>query len=96
MAGYCLVTANIKKSPLIGVGNIEKKEAALWHIYVSEEHRRHGYAKTILDALKISFDTIFTQALTPEGKKMLMANGFVREDGSGVPTWRWTKKQPDV
>lgn len=95
-AGYALITGTIKTKPskiqlLNGTQREQIKEAALWHIYVDEKFRGQGYGKTLLEAIKATYDTIYTQALTKEGKKLLMANGFIREEGDGVPMFRWRK-----
>jgi GNAT superfamily N-acetyltransferase len=91
MVGYCIVTATIYSGPLAGSKPI--KEAALWHIYVNDEYRRQGYARTLIEALKATYDTVYTHAMTPEGKKMLMACGFVRDEDKGtLKVFRWRKK----
>jgi ribosomal protein S18 acetylase RimI-like enzyme len=97
-AGYCLITASIKEKPgkieLIGRKNAEQyKEAAIWHIYIDEKFRGKGYGATLLEALKATYDTIYSQALTKDGKKLLMANGFVREGTEKIPIFRWWKKK---
>lgn len=104
-AGYCLITANIRsgenKAGLIGIGGNKLnttqdiKEALIWHIYVDKDYRRQGYARTLIEALKVHYDSIYSEALTPEGKKLMMATGFVVDDSTGgesVKVFRWTKK----
>ncbi|MFA5166863.1 MAG: GNAT family N-acetyltransferase [Candidatus Paceibacterota bacterium] len=95
LAGYCLITAAVKtKKTAIQLlkSSVESyKEAAIWHIYVDQKYRRKKYATALIEAIKASYDTIHTQALTPEGKKLLMATGFTVE-GVGedsVKLFRW-------
>lgn len=97
LAGYCLITATVKAKKtaiqLFGSSVESYKEAAIWHIYVDQKYRRKGYAKSLITAIKANFDTIHTQALTPEGKKLLMATGFTREgEDEGVKSFRWWNK----
>lgn len=78
--GYCV----------IGADNIEgKMEALLYHIHVKEPARRKGYARDLLSSVMVHFDTIVTQALTKEGKKLLMNCNF-KHEGDG--NFRWTKE----
>lgn len=95
--GYCLITASIKKKQgkieLLTGQSEQYKEAAIWHIYVDKKFRGQGYGKTLLEAIKVTYDTIYSQALTPEGKKLLMANGFVREGTDKIPLFRWWKEK---
>lgn len=95
-AGYCLVTVTIRVKPakikLLNCSEGERfKEAAIWFIYTDPKFRRQGYGKTLIQALKATFDTIYTQAVSQEGKKLLMAEGFTREETTGVPLYRWWK-----
>lgn len=96
-AGYCLVTVTIRVKPskiqLLRHNEGESfKEAAIWFIYTDQKFRRQGYGRTLIQALKATFDTIYTQAVSQEGKKLLMAEGFVREEGQGIPLYRWWKE----
>lgn len=91
MAGYCLITASMEKSAIIG--GTPKKTAAIWHIYVEPKFRKLGYAKNLLDALKIHYDHIYSFAATDEGRKVMLNNGFAR-DKSGdtdLKMYRWRK-----
>jgi GNAT superfamily N-acetyltransferase len=89
MAGYCLITANMRESALIGSKPI--REAAIWHIYVDPMYRRLGFAKNLIAALKVNFDTIFTQGLTGESKRLLKSTGFEKSYHEGPKMWRWKR-----
>jgi ribosomal protein S18 acetylase RimI-like enzyme len=76
-AGYCLITISIKKSGIIDIKEV--KTAALWHIHIDPEFRGKGYGTSLIKALKHTFQHIYSQGLTPEGRKLLLNNGFVRD-----------------
>jgi ribosomal protein S18 acetylase RimI-like enzyme len=97
-AGYAIITVTVKVKPskiklLNGSEGERIKEAAIWFIYTDPQFRRQGYAKTLLEAMKVTFDIIYTQAVSQEGKKLLMDNGFVREEGEAVPLYQWWKEK---
>ena len=105
IVGYCLITANIRRGDHVdGLINLsggdlktatDSKEALIWHIYVDKDYRRQGYARTLIEALKVHYDSIYSEALTPDSKKLMMATGFVVDDSTGgdaVKIFRWTKK----
>jgi ribosomal protein S18 acetylase RimI-like enzyme len=77
LAGYCLVTVNEKQASIIGAPPI--RGVAIWHIHVDPKYRRQGYAGTLLIALKHSFSTIFTEALSDESRCLLRKHGFNKE-----------------
>jgi GNAT superfamily N-acetyltransferase len=88
-AGYCIVTARMYEHQIT---NKPVREAALWHIFVDPSFRRQRFGSNLLEALKATYDTIFSQAQTDEGKKLMMDSGFVREEGDLQKVFRWTKK----
>jgi len=94
IAGYILITVSQKKkSALISNTPSMVNEAAIWHTYVAPEYRRQGYASAMITAIKQNFDTIHCQALEPNFKRLLMKNGFIRDDSKSekLKTFRWTK-----
>ncbi len=95
IAGYCLITGDVrnKKTDILQLHPTAYKVAAIWHIYVDPRFRRKQYGKCLVEALKATYDEVYTQALTDEGKKLLMACGFVRQDGEDeLKMFRWEKK----
>lgn len=90
LAGYCLITIGEKPSKIIGAPS--QKEAALWHIHVDKDYRRRGYGSDLINALKMHFDSIFTEALTDESRYMLKRHGFVREG----KYYYWRRKKQDI
>jgi len=92
LAGYCLITGQVERSGKILIK--ETKIATLWHIYIDAKYRRKGYARALLDSVKVTYDVVRSQALTPEGKKLLMNTGFVVEgEDAGVKNFKWVKPQ---
>lgn len=77
VAGYCLITASLKASIIIGGSPI--KTAAIWHIYTDPDFRKQGYARNLITALKTTYGHIYSQGTTPEGRKLLIDNSFIRE-----------------
>jgi ribosomal protein S18 acetylase RimI-like enzyme len=91
-AGYCLITISIKKSGIIDIKEV--KTAALWHIHVDDEFRGKGYGSSLIKALKHTFHHIYSQGLTPEGRKLLLNNGFIRskEEDDNFKMFHWRKE----
>lgn len=87
-AGYAVITARMMKNPIT---DKPLREAAIWHIQVSPKYRRQGYGRCLIEALKGTFDEIFTQALTEESKKLMMNTGFIRQDEGNIKIFRWKK-----
>lgn len=87
LAGYCLITAEIKQPRLFG--SRPSKEANIWHIYTDPKYRRRGYAADLLLALKQHYDVIRTEGLTDESRYMLKKNGFVKDGKHFI--WRRIK-----
>lgn len=87
-AGYVLITARLIKSKIV---NTERREACIWHVMVSPKYRRQGYGRCLIEALKGTFDEVYSQALTEEGKKLLMNTGFVRDDQDNIKIFRWKR-----
>jgi ribosomal protein S18 acetylase RimI-like enzyme len=87
-AGYAVITARMVKNPITGK---QIRESSLWHIQIQPKYRRQGYARCLIEALKGTFDEIFTQALTDESKKLLMNTGFIRKDQGNIKIFRWKK-----
>ena len=88
--GYCLVTvySDEEKKPLITFGKKKRhRVATLWHIYVPSEHRRKGYARVLLDAVKKGCDEMITEVVTTYGANLLPSCWF-KKDGL---VWRWIK-----
>ena len=73
--GYCIIGARMQ-GPVGG----RWKEAVIYHLYIDEKHRRKGYGKDL-------FDTIVGENMIPEGRKLMLAAGFIRD---GL-YFRWTK-----
>ena len=91
LAGYCLITGKVDRDGKIMIK--ETKTATLWHIYVDQKYRRKGYARALMDSIKSTYDVIRSQALTPEGKKLLMNTGFVIDgEEDGIKNFKWSKK----
>ena len=99
IAAYCLITASIKqkqcKVQLVGITQPETiKEAAIWHIFTKPAYRRQGFAKVLLDSLKVTFDRIYTQALVPESRKLLLDNGFKRvHESEAENLFEWVREK---
>lgn len=94
IAGYCLITGDVRmgSKDILQLHPVQRKISAIWHIYVDPKLRRQGYAKCLIGALKATYDEVYTQALTDDGKKLMMAEGFVKEDGDeGIKMYRWKK-----
>lgn len=87
-AGYVIITARMVKHPIT---DKPMREASIWHIQIQNKYRRQGYARCLIEALKGTFDEIFTQALTDESKKLLMNTGFIRDDQGNIKIFRWKK-----
>ena len=91
---YCLVSAmEVEKKNALTLPDGRKQTqnvATLLHIWTSPDERRNGYAKDVLSAVQVHMDAIYAEPLTPEGKKFLMATGFVKaKDGD---LFRWVKE----
>ena len=86
--GYVLVTvaAQTKKHHLGPY-----KIACIWHIHVEHGERHKGYAKTLIEALKYTFDELVSQVQTKEGNCLLTGQGFVVEKNKGVEYRIWKK-----
>ena len=92
LAGYCLITGKVDRDGKIMIK--ETKTATLWHIYVDQKYRRKGYARALMDSIKSTYDVIRSQALTPEGKKLLMNTGFVIDgEEDGIKNFKWEKTE---
>jgi ribosomal protein S18 acetylase RimI-like enzyme len=85
--GYCIITARIIKNKIT---DKETREAALWHIFISEKYRGNDYGKCLIEAVKGTYDSIFTQAQTDGGKKLLIRCGFVKDKNEST-VLRWIK-----
>jgi ribosomal protein S18 acetylase RimI-like enzyme len=94
IAGYCLITGNVRKgkSDILQLHPTTYKEAVIWHIYIDPKNRRKAYGRCLVEALKNHYDEVYTQALTDDSKKLLMACGFVREDAEGLKVYRWKRE----
>ena len=78
--GYCIISARMTE---------QGPEAALYHIYVNPDVRQKGYGRDLLAAVKVHYSSIYTDALSRSGKKLLLSCGFTR-DSEG--TFRWNKE----
>jgi hypothetical protein len=67
------------------------KKAAIWHIHVEHGKRKMGYAKSLVAALKVTFNEIVSQVQTKEGNCLLTSAGFVVEKIDGIEYRIWRK-----
>jgi len=93
IAGYCLITASLEAPIIIGGSPI--KTAAIWHIYVDPDFRKKGYARNLISALKVTYGHIYSQGTTPDGRKLLIDNSFIRDrneqENGPYKTYHWRR-----
>jgi N-acetylglutamate synthase-like GNAT family acetyltransferase len=86
LAGYCLITADrIKVSEIIGVP--KKRISMMWHIYVDNKYRHHGYAHRLMHAVKQGADEIIAYAVPRISEKLFVSSGFKKHGKE----WKWIR-----
>ena len=90
---YCLATvSSVEKKNGVVLPNGKKLVSIvsqILHIWTHPQHRRKGYARNLLEAVKEHVDVIYAEPLTPDAKKLWMNTGFIKaKDGD---MFRWTR-----
>ncbi len=91
---YCMMAGmrvkKVNEIVLPGGATQTQVVGTMLHIWTDTHLIRKGYARDLLDAVKLTFDDVYVEPLTPDVKMLAMNTGFVKaKDGD---LFRWVKQ----